>query len=128
MERWIHFLPYFIIAFPLFATVIIYQVRFMFGQNNWKAVHAATQWSSVFYILAVVFLLRQLFGSYYIGSLLIMLICLLAIILIIQWKVQTEVLLLKGMKVLLRISFLLFGIAYFGLLAYWAVDYFYLSS
>lgn len=124
MERWIHFLPYFFIAIPLFATVIIYQIRFMFVQHNMKAVHVAAQWSSLFYIIAVIFLWKQLFGSYHIGIVLIIMICFLAGILIIQWKLQTEVILLKGLKVLSRISFLLFGIIYLSLLVYWAVKYF----
>jgi len=127
MEKLIHILPYLFIIIPILCTIVIYQIRFQLVKNNWRAIHTTVQLSALFYIAAVASLLKVLFDSYYIGSILIILIVVLAIILIFQWKKHTEVVLLKGLKILARLSFLVFGLCYVLLLIYWLVDYFYLS-
>lgn len=128
MTKLINFLPYLLIVLPILSTVIIYQIRFNVVGNQWKAIHTAVQLSAIFYVAAVVSLFKLLFGSYFIGYTLILLICVLAGLLIWQWKKEMEVVFLKGLKFLSRIIFLSFFIGYIFLLVYWAVDYFYLST
>lgn len=124
MNHLMTFIPYILISIPVISTIIIYQIRFKMIHNQWASFHLAAQLSAIFYIAAVSTLLHILFDSYYIGIILIILISVLALIIIIQWKKDTEVLLLKGLKLLSRISFLTFFIGYIVLLILWGIDNF----
>ena len=75
-----------------------------------------------FYLIAAALFVYQLFQLNITGYIFIALISLLAIILIIQWKKDTEVLLLKGVKVLLRITFLIGGAGYIVLFVFYIIQ------
>lgn len=114
-------LPIWLIILPPIISWMIYFLPAHKGQNQWRRIHRTVQFSACFYIAAVSCLLRILFGHYYIALILIVLISFLGIILIVQWRKKTEVVLRKGLKTLWRISFLLFFPLYAGLLIYWSV-------
>jgi|GEM_PF-1614436 len=108
----------FFIIIPVAATIIVYFVNRYFLKNHWKAIHFTVQTTAIFYLVAVVLLLEKLFGQPIIGTVLIILIVILSIILIWQRKRKTEVVLLDGLKILLRICFLSFGLLYLLLISY----------
>lgn len=117
-----------LIIIPVFSTILLYRLHKKIKKSSWKAFHFSSQVSSLFYIAAVTSLLYVLFEMNVIGKILILFLIILSIILILQWKQDTEVSFLKAMKLLLRISFLSFGLLYVLLIVYWGVDYFYLAA
>lgn len=117
-----------IIIIPVFFTVILYQLHKKIKKKPWKATHFSVQVSSLVYIAAVSNLLYVLFGIRSIGNILILFIVGLSVILILQWKKDTDVSFVKALQILLRLSFLVFGLLYILLIFYWALDYFYLGA
>jgi len=112
-----------LICCPGLMTIIFYQLHVRKRHNKWKAIHFSVQYSAIFYVIATSLLLHRLFSIYFIGVILIILILILAIILIIQWKQEMEVILVKGLKILWRITFLLFFLFYAGLFVYMFLQY-----
>src|SRR5690625_262119 len=113
-----------LISIPIMMSMFIYFLGVHFSKNKWKAIHKSTQWSAVFYIIAVALLLKHLFTFSFLGYILIFLITLLSTILIIQWKKDTEVILLDGLRVMWRSSFLIFFILYLGLITYKLIQFY----
>src|SRR5690625_4429870 len=118
-------LPVIFVNIPIFTTLIVYFIIYKITRHRWKAIHISVQWTAIFYIIAVTILLQKIFAYDFISIILISLILMLAIILIIQRNLHTEVLLGKGLKVLARFSFLLFGCIYILLIIYEIIDYIY---
>lgn len=108
--------------FPFIITFIIYRFIYRKKQNVKKAMKKTITYSTLIYIISVLYLIRMLFGSYFIGYILIILISLLGLILVIQWKNGEEVLLWSGIKVLWRFCFLLFFMSYLSLLIYYFIQ------
>jgi len=113
------------VTIPIFTTLLVYYVVKKITKQKWKAIHISVQATAIFYIVAVTILLQRLLQVQLVGIILISLILLLAIILIIQWKQETEVVLTKGLKVLTRFSFLVFGFLYVGLIIYEIIVFIY---
>lgn len=127
-ENVMELFTFILIIVPVFSTILLYRLHKKIKKSSWKAFHFSSQVSSLFYIAAVSSLLYVLFEMNVIGKILILFLIILSIILILQWKQDTEVSFLKAMKLLLRISFLSFGLLYVLLIVYWGVDYFYLAA
>lgn len=101
-----------LITFPVFATWFVYFISTKLYKNKWKAIHQTVHWTTFFYIFATVILLNMVYDKYFIGYLLVLLICILALIIIIQWKTNMEIVLIKAFKQLWRVCFLLFSLLY----------------
>lgn len=114
----IQYLPTFFIGLPVIVTVSLYYVGVRISGSKWKVIHKTVQWSAIFYIIAVSILLSMILQRAVFGYVLIFLIIVLAATLIIQWRKKTEVILMDGLRLLWRISFLLFFLTYIGLLSY----------
>lgn len=112
------YIPYLFIGLPFVMTFLVYYFSKRTFGNQWRAIHTAVQWTAIFYIIAVAILLKMMLQQSVFGYMLILLIVILAIILIFQWKHQAEVILKDGLRLLWRVSFLLFSITYSGLLIY----------
>lgn len=108
----------FLLVFPVISTIVVFYMSNFIFKHKWKAIHFTVQWTAIFYMIAVVLLLEKLLNQAVVGIMLIILITVLSIILIFQWKRHTEVNLRNGLKVLTRISFLVFGIIYSILISY----------
>lgn len=121
-------LTFIFIIIPVISTVFLYQLHKKIKKNAWKATHFSVQVSSLFYIAAVSNLLYLLFDIRSVGNILILFIIGLSIILIVQWKKDTDVSFVKALQILLRMSFLVFGLLYILLILYWGLDYFYLAT
>lgn len=119
-------LPMILLSIPIFTTFIVYYISKKIFQHRWKAIHLSVELTAIFYIVAVAIFLQKHFHDQFIGWILIVLIVILACILIFQWKRHTEVVLRKGLKVLARISFLLFGLLYILFLLYELVYFVYI--
>ncbi|MGM8364231.1 DUF3397 family protein [Virgibacillus sp. W0181] len=114
----ISYLALFFIIIPIIATWLAYRVGNKIYKYDWQAFHFAVNTTTVFYLTAVNLLLIRIFDQQFIGITVAVLLFILTIILISQWKKHTEVILWKGIKVLWRITFLLFFVLYVTAIAY----------
>src|SRR5690625_293774 len=100
MSMIVSYLPISLIILSILMTLLFYFFGLHFTGNRWKSIHKASQWTVIFYVIAVSLLLEKIFQHGFIGYILILLIIILAVILIIQWKKDTEVTLLSGLRLL----------------------------
>ncbi|MBY7143733.1 DUF3397 family protein [Virgibacillus sp. NKC19-3] len=107
----IYFIAFFI-TFPFLATMIIYKISLKLYGHPWKAIHISVSWTTVFYMVAVLILVSNIFDREFSGILLILLLSMLAGIIFLQWKMRTEIILTKALKILWRLCFLLFSFSY----------------
>ncbi|BAC13415.1 hypothetical conserved protein [Oceanobacillus iheyensis HTE831] len=101
------------ISFPFFVTLSIYWIAKWARSSNWKAIHLAVHWSTLFYIIAVGIILNILLQQSFIGLILLFFLIFLTIIIIYQRRTQTDVELFKAIKIVWRGAFLLFFTMYF---------------
>lgn len=121
LEMIVKYGPYILMGMPIFLSLFIYYISVRLSGSKWKAIHKSVQMTAIFYIIAVALLIKLMFDLRFIGYISIFLIVMLGTILIIQWKKNTEVVLLNGLRLLWRISFLIFFILYVGLITYMIV-------
>ncbi|MFS0751945.1 DUF3397 domain-containing protein [Oceanobacillus sp. 1P07AA] len=101
------------ISFPFIMTIGIYWIAKWTRSSNWKAIHIAVHWSTLFYIIAVSIILNILLQQSFIGLILLFFLVFLTLIIIYQRKSQTDIELFKALKIVWRGSFLLFFTLYF---------------
>ncbi|GLO65896.1 MULTISPECIES: DUF3397 family protein [Oceanobacillus] len=101
------------ISFPFIVTIGIYWISKWTRSSNWKAIHVAVHWSTLFYIIAVSIILNLLLQQSFIGFILLFFLIFLMLIIIYQRKKQTDVELLKAFRIVWRGAFLLFFTLYF---------------
>lgn len=108
----IYFVSFFI-TIPIFATVLVYMLAVkVLHRKRLTAVHTAVNWTTILYVITVAILFDIIFGYSFIGWLFVIFIILLAMIIIYQWKTHTDVEFLKALRIIWRISFLLFLMLY----------------
>lgn len=101
------------IIIPALVYMVVYAIaRSSFG-NNRKAAKLSIDVTTFFLILAVHFAVQAMLGKSYIWLILVILALTASIVLIVQYKAKDEVDLLRFMKGFWRMTFLLFGTAYF---------------
>lgn len=105
-----------IIALPIILTIILYQIHYWIKKKQWLAIHFSTQASSVFYVIAVSIMVDTWLPFRSIGYILISILLILSVLVIMQWKKDTEINIKQAFKILLRTLFLFFFIAYVTLL------------
>lgn len=116
MEDYIVYLIATLIMVPIIATWLIYKIAFKIFNHKQKAFHISINWTTVLYIIAVSMLSNILFDQDFIGIILIILLSLLSILIIIQWKTTENIILLRAFKILWRLCFVSFFILYIGLI------------
>lgn len=111
LEAVTHIISFFITV-PMVASFIVYVISMIRLRNLWKAIHMMVDWTTLFYILAVMIMLLVLFERHFFGYILIFLLMALSVIIFNQWKKERDIQLKKAVKLLWRISFLLFFFLY----------------
>jgi len=112
LDKLIHYLPVIIIVSPIVCTIILYQGNKLLYKHRWRAIHFMVQISAYIYLFAVIYMLERLVPFTITGYIVIVILVVLAILLIRQWKKNTEVVLSKALKMLSRILFLLCFVLY----------------
>ena len=97
-----------LITFPFIPTIIVYKVSDKIVKHKLRALHIAINWTTILYIFATIRILNMMFDQQFIGIVIGLILVLLAIIIIWQWKIKTEVLLNKALKILWRLCFIVF--------------------
>lgn len=108
---------------PILSILIYYVGRYVFKHKR-RAFHFTISWTTLLYIVAVTILIDTNFSINLYGIIPIVLLVQLSIILIIQWKNRTEVILSNGLKLLWRFNFLIFIPLYIGLIVYLLIKHF----
>lgn len=102
----------FFITAPLLTSIVVYFISMTIERNKWKAIHRVVNWTTIFYIIAVHIMLHSIFSRSFITITIVVLLFILTIIILIQWKKQRDIQFLVAFKLLTRISFLLFFVLY----------------
>lgn len=100
------------ITIPLLATWLLYLIRTKIHPNKQRGFIFAVNWTTIFYILAVLVLIKINFDNHYLGVIICFLLLILSAIIVYQWKKHTEIQIGKAFKILWRLCFLGFSFAY----------------
>src|SRR5699024_317856 len=103
---------------PFVLTYFIYRFSYHKQGNKQKAIYKTITLSTLFFIIGILLIIHSMFGSYFIVYIFIGFLLLLGFILILQWKYYNEVILLKGVKIVCRFSFLIFLASYLILIIF----------
>lgn len=115
MKSILHIFIYIIalfITFPMIATWLVYIASKKICDHTWKAIHISVHWTTLFYLLSVLMLFKMFYDRSFIAIIGISLIVILAIILVVQRKRYEDLFLKRGIKLLWRLSFLMFSCLY----------------
>src|SRR5690625_3416986 len=92
---------------PFVLTYFIYRFSYHKQGNKQKAIYKTITLSTFFFIIGTLLIIHLMFGSYFIGYILIGFLLLLGFILILQWQYYNVEIILKGVKIVLRLNFLI---------------------
>ncbi|WP_218917910.1 DUF3397 domain-containing protein [Lentibacillus amyloliquefaciens] len=112
-----------IITIPVIATTTVYAGSKMLHNNKWKAFHAAVNWTTLLYIIAVIAMLKTIFESTFLSFILLMLLSLFTVIVVFHWKMYTEIVFNKIFKIFWRVCFLIFFLLYVLLIVIGTIIY-----
>lgn len=104
-----------LITVPPVLALIVYYFSLKRFHSTMRAVHATVRWTTLFFIVAVDLLISVVFNISATGGIIVALLILLTLIIYYQWK-NTEIRLRKALRLLWRITFLLFFVLYLLLL------------
>lgn len=107
----------FFISLPFLATWIVYVCSYKLTEQKIKSFHLAVYVTTPLYLVAVTLMIDMVIGISLTGAIVILLLLLLVGVLIFQWRMGTEVLLGKAIRLVWRLMFLLF-ITLYGLLIF----------
>lgn len=113
----------FFVTVPILASFLVYIGSMIRERNKWKAIHTAVNWTTILYIIAVAIMLRLIFNGSFLGIILIFILVVLSVIIFSQWKGKRDVQLKEAVKLLWRLSFLVFFILYGCLALYGIIMY-----
>ncbi len=102
----------FFVTIPIIASLLVYIISMIVERNKLKAIHNMVAWTTCFYIIAVAIMLTLILDRSFVGVILIFFLVLLSLIVFIQWKTKRDIELKRAVKLLWRISFLLFFFLY----------------
>src|SRR5699024_10188713 len=97
---------------PFVLTYFIYRFSYHKQGNKLNTIYKTITLSTLFFIIGTLLIIHSMYGSHFIGYILIGFLLLLGFILILQWKYYNEVILVKGVKIVWRFSFLIFLASY----------------
>jgi hypothetical protein len=108
----------FLVTFPVVGLILIYLIIMKLTKNRRKSIHKALDYSTIFFIFAVHFLIVTIWEKSFFW-LIILYMCVLAMVfVIIHWKVKKEIVLRIVFKGFWRFTFLIFFLAYITLTLY----------
>src|SRR5699024_6996443 len=103
---------------PFVLTYFIYRFSYHKQGNKQKAIYKTITLSTLFFIIGTLLIIHSMFGSYFIGYILMSFLLLLVFILIFHCKYYNDVILLKGVKIVWLFSFLIFLVSYLILIIF----------
>jgi hypothetical protein len=116
-EIFFSFLATFITA-PIFVYILLFIISKLITKNHRKSVQLAVDYSTIFFILAVHFLIFTIWQRSLLWVIIIFILLCAIIFVIINWKVKGEIIFNRVFKGFWRFSFLIFLFAYLILTVY----------
>ncbi|HHY74516.1 MAG TPA: DUF3397 domain-containing protein [Bacillus bacterium] len=107
-----------IVTIPILVIFIVYWIARFLTKNNKKSLHISVDVSTLFFIIAVHYLISVIWGKSFLWIILLLLIFIAAVFVFLQWKINNEIIFKKVWKGFWRFSFLLFFFSYFSLVIY----------
>src|SRR5699024_11002705 len=90
---------------PFVLTYFIYRFSYHKQGNKQKAIYKTITLSTLFFIIGTLLIIHSMFGSYFIGYILIGFLLLLGFILFLQWKYYNEVIIFNLSKFIYKTYF-----------------------
>lgn len=107
-----------IVTLPVFALIVIYFIARAVTRNNKKSFHLAIDASTLFFILAVHFILIIIWETSFLSLILTVLLVIATIMILTHYKLKEEIHFKRVFKGFWRLNFLLFFFAYFCLVTF----------
>lgn len=104
-----------IVTVPIFALFLFYAFARYITKNNKRSFHVAVDTSTLFFILAVHFLVVIIWERSYLWIIMMILLAIATVMVITHYKIKQEIQFKKVFKGFWRFNFLLFFFAYFCL-------------
>ncbi|MGM0837387.1 MAG: DUF3397 domain-containing protein [Bacillota bacterium] len=104
-----------IVTVPVFGMFLFYVFARYITKNNKRSFHVAVDTSTLFFILAVHFLVIIIWDQSYLWIILIVLVSIAMIMVVTNYRIKQEIQFKKVFKGFWRFNFLLFFLAYFCL-------------
>lgn len=108
----------FLFIMPFAGFLAVFIIGKLVTKNTRRSVHYALDYSTVFFIFSVHFLLKTIWGNSFFWLIILILILTAMVFVIVHWKVKQDIDLKKVMKGFWRFNFLLFSLVYIGLTIY----------
>ncbi|ANB57942.1 hypothetical protein GFC29_292 [Anoxybacillus sp. B7M1] len=106
------------VTMPLLAFFVVYMVTRKLTKKKKKSFYTAINISTIFFIIAVHFLIQAIWGKSYWWPMVILLIIINILFAVGYWQKKGDLHIATVFRLFWRFSFLLFFFAYFGLLGY----------
>lgn len=103
---------------PIIATFVVYLLSKRRKNHTWRAIHQAVHWTFLLYVLSCIAIFYVLFNRTFISWILLLHIAILMTLIILQWKRDTHINMKRSIKLLSRISFIIFFVGYLSFALY----------
>lgn len=102
-------------ALPILSTVIVFLFGKAITKNSRKSVHMALDYSTIFYIISVHFLIVTIWRISLFWLILVIMLVIAMIFVLVHWKVQEEIIITRVIKGFWRVNFIMFFLVYIAL-------------
>jgi hypothetical protein len=106
------------ITVPIVVYILIFMISKVLTKNHRRAVQLALDYSTIFFILSVHFLVLAIWGKSFLWAIFIFIFTCAIIFVIINWKLKGEIVISRCFKGFWRFCFLVFFILYLILTIY----------
>ncbi|NMH72269.1 DUF3397 domain-containing protein [Bacillus sp. RO2] len=107
-----------IVTLPIFAMIAFFYIAKLVTRNNKKSFHLAIDASTLFFILAVHFIMIIIWDTSFLSVILTVLLLIATVMVLTHYKIKEEIDFKRVFKGFWRVNFLLFFLAYFCLLTF----------
>ncbi|TWE08931.1 uncharacterized protein DUF3397 [Neobacillus bataviensis] len=109
-------------AIPIIGTFLVFTVIKLTLKTTKKALHMALDYTTIFYIISVHFLIVTLWDKSFFWLIILVMLVIAMVFVFVHWKVKEEIIVKRVWKGFWRFNFILFFFTYFVLTFYGLVS------
>ncbi|MEH7544702.1 DUF3397 domain-containing protein [Neobacillus vireti] len=109
-------------AIPIIGTILVFTVIKLTLKTTKKALHMALDFTTIFYIVSVHFLIVTLWDKSFFWLIILVMLVIAMVFVFVHWKVKEEIIVKRVWKGFWRFNFILFFFTYFVLTFYGLVS------
>ncbi|PFO09942.1 hypothetical protein COJ85_00735 [Bacillus sp. AFS076308] len=109
-------------AIPIIGTILVFTVIKLTLKTTKKALHMALDYTTIFYIVSVHFLIVTLWDKSFFWLIILVMLVIAMVFVFVHWKVKEEIIVKRVWKGFWRFNFILFFFTYFVLTFYGLVS------